>query len=188
MKPLDYSWVKTSSEMQAYCVYIGVGVSQEQVGKSYGIIPETHCLKNASSMWGIGQTSDGNDVMRLGELGDAVVAFENNGWTGIAESVVHAINAPLSVSIYRDVNSHSTFIYAKQGKIIRSFDPVIYNPEGAIPEEERFGFEPPRDDPNWGAHNEEFAFQLMEILTGIALSREWLLDELLPTYRHNSPA
>ena len=180
--PASYEWTSDDG-FGVYCLYIGVGAAPERVKAAFGIKPETEQLASASEMWKLPGLGDGgNDAVQIGQLGEAVVTYENNGWTGVDEAVIKAIGATISVSLFRNVNAQTQFVYAKDGVIIRSFDPVMYDPEGAIAEETALHFGPVSDSPYSGVGNEARAFQLMEILTGVRLERDWLLEERRPAY------
>jgi hypothetical protein len=157
-----------------YCLYVGVGTSIEKVEEAFHVLPATQTMATAKEMWSMGESSDGNDVVQVGRKAHAVIAYENNGWTGVDVSVIQHIAAPISVSLYRSVNAHTQFIYARNGTVVRVFDPVLYNPEGAIAEELALNF----------AHSSDASvFELLEVLTGIVIERAWLLEERRCAYR-----
>ena len=183
--PASYEWVSDDG-FDVYCIYIGVYAAPnlvKLVKAAFGIKPETEQLASASEMWKLPDLGDdGNDAVQIGQIGEAVIAYENNGWTGIDEAVIKEIAPTISVSLFRKGNAQTRFIYAKHGVILRSFDPVMYNPEGALAEETALNFRPVTDSPYSGAGNEARAFQLMEELTGVRLERDWLLKEKRPAY------
>jgi hypothetical protein len=171
-----YDWIK-DERFGSYCLYIGKGAVSATVLSAFGAVLETERRANATELWSFpGLGSDGNDVIQLGQIGDAVVVYEPNGWTSIDETVIKAIAAPVSVSLFRNVNAVMQFTYAKGGKIIRIFDPVLYRAEGFIEEERALGFA------ENGDNNDFKSFQLIESLTGIRLGGEWLLDQRRPSY------
>ena len=180
--PASYEWTNDDG-FDVYCLYIGVDASPDRVKAAFGIKPETEQLANAAEMWKLPGLGDGgNDAVQIGQLGEAVIAYENNGWTGVDVDVIKAIAVPVSISLFRNVNAQTQFVYAKDGVIIRRFDPVMYDPEGAITEESALHFSPVSGSPYSCAGNEARAFQLMEELTGVRLERDWLLEERRPAY------
>jgi hypothetical protein len=172
-----YGWTETDT-LDAYCVSIIVGKEISLVETAFGIEHDTLKLANSNEMWDIaGPDSGGNDVVQIGMLENAVITYENNGWTGIDRDLIKRIAAPIYVSMYRNVNAVMNFIYAKDGKIIREFDAVLYDPSQAIAEELELDFL------NSDSHKDALSFALAEKLTGIAVNSDWLLEERRATYR-----
>ena len=181
--PASYEWTREDEGFGVYCLYVGVGVGADSVMAAFGIVPDSEQLATAAQMLNFPGLGDGgNDCVQIGQIGDAIIAYEHNGWTGIDADVIKKIAAPISVSLYRNVNAVTQFVYAKHGEIIRTFDPVLYDPEGAIPEETALNFTPVSDSPYSGEGNEARAFQLMETLTGVRIERDWMLDLARPTF------
>lgn len=174
--PTPYDWIN-DERLGSYCLYIGKGAEVAAVLSGFGAVIETERLANATELWSFpGLGSDGNDVVQIGQIGNSVIVYEPNGWTGVDGAVIKEINAPGSASLFRNVNAVMQFTYARNGNIIRTFDPVLYGSEGALEEERTLGFLADRDD------NDLKSFQLIEKLTGVKLDGNWLLDERRPSY------
>jgi Family of unknown function (DUF6461) len=172
-----YQWVKTEA-LDAYCISIITGTELIAIETAFGIERNTLTQAKSSEMGAIaGPDSEGNDVVQIGELENAVITFENNGWTGIDHRVIKHIAAPIYVSMYRNVNAVMRFVFAKNGEIIREFDAVLYDPELAIAEELALDFS--------GDDKDALSFALAEKLTGIPIDGAWLLEGRRPTYRRS---
>jgi Family of unknown function (DUF6461) len=172
-----YEWTKTET-FDAYCVSIILGAEITSVESAFGIEPDTLTLAKANEMWDIAEPdSGGNDVVQIGMLENAIITYENNGWTGVDHDVIRRIAAPVYVSMYRNANAVMTFIYAKDGKIIRQFDAVLYDPSQAIAEELELNFL------DSDSNQDALSFALAEKLTGIAIEGTWLLEQQRATYR-----
>jgi hypothetical protein len=78
--------------------------------------------------------------------------------------------------VYSSVNADARFVHARGGIVIRVFDPLLYEPEGALAEEAGLPFGEP-------GRSRAAALALVERLTGVQLRRDWLLDIHHPTYR-----
>jgi hypothetical protein len=74
----------------------------------------------------------------------------------------------IAVNVFWNVNAVIRFSYARNGALVRDFDGLLYDsPDEPIPEEHGFA---------WGDDRpRESVLGVMERLTGIRLSREWLL-------------
>ena len=150
----------------------------DEVGKAYGIDPKTQTLATVDEMWALAPTQHGNDIVQLAPLANAVVAYEANGFTGIDEAVIAKISAPVSVSIFRNITAVMHFTLAKRGKIVRQFDPLMYDDGGLpLPEEAGMGFG--LDYPVASA------FALAQRLTAIEISKDWLLETRRPTFHRS---
>ena len=170
-----YNW---TDELEPFCITIAVGAELALVETAFKIIPETRKLTTAAEYSDFaGDMSEGNDVVQINTLSNSVVVIENNGWTGcdLDHSIIKSIGCPVFVSVFRNINSVMQFTYAKNGVLVRQFDPLLYDAEGAIPEEASY---------SWNLeHPIVSAFALAETLTGIEMTRAWLLDQAHPTYR-----
>ena len=174
-----YRWIDAEA-LDAFCLTIAVGAQLTAVESAFKIVPESRKLTTVAQYWDtFGKDSEGgNDAVQINTLGRSIIAFENNGWTGsddYGQKLYIKIGCPVYVSIFKNINSVMRFLYASNGALVRAFDPLLYEPEGAIPEEGAF---------MWGLdHPLRSSFALAEKLTGIEITRDWLLGQAHPTYR-----
>ncbi len=173
---LKYRWVDESQTMDAFCFCIAVGARRSAIDAAFKVVLASMRMTLAKDYFEFaGPESSGNDVVQIFEVNNAIVTFEGNGWTGDDEEVIKQIAAPMSVSIFRNVNAVSRCTLAQNGEVIRQFDPLLYDASGALPEETALQW---KSDHPLGA-----AFALAEMLTGVEITRSQLLDTLHPTYR-----
>jgi len=156
------------------------GVSPDEVIRRLGANPSAGTEMLHSDVW---ETQGQGYEFHLGVQVDVVDAWtvivEPNGWMltspGTAERV--SVGGEL-VSLYWNVNALMQFIAARDGTLIRRFDPLLYKQQSIgrpLPEEADLPFGHP-GDPR-GA-----AIQLAERLTGVRLTRDWLLNDRHPTW------
>lgn len=109
-------------------------------------------------------------AVEAGEIGGWTVVVELNGYQSTLPDFLEALSeAGEAVVIYQNVNALSSFQYAKDGTIVRAFDPLL--PEQGqlgepLPEEHGIAF--PGD--NGELHPMPAAFLLAERRTGIRLT------------------
>jgi hypothetical protein len=135
---------------------------------------------------------DGLDVesacypVQVGELDGWLVVVEPNGFLLADEGVLARLSrAGTAVSYFRNINAHSLFVLAREGRVVRSFDPVI-------PDEDESEGEPLAEehDLRFGDDDEDHmasAFTLLERLTGVRIEEEWLLERRRPTWLAPEP-
>ena len=121
--------------------------------------------------------------VQLLNLGDHVIAFEENGWNGSEHSIAKSLSANGGhlFSVYQDINAYGYLTEARDGQITASFESLY----PLVPEAENDEIRPP-----WALgpeiDREESSMQtccaLMEQQTGIRVPQE-LLTARLPTYR-----
>ena len=108
------------------------------------------------------------------QRGPWLVLVEPNGYLAQASEALAALSdADVALSVYWNVNALMRFGMYADGVLVRSFDPLLTDAgaEGKPLVEEaglRFGVE---------GDSEAAAMTLAERLTGVAIEREWLLDE-----------
>lgn len=112
-------------------------------------------------------------VAGAAQLGSWTVMVESNGFQATTPGTPERLTGGghQAAVIYRSVNADMQFIWARDGHIVRSFDPLLYEIPGlgdVLPEEEglRFGLGSPMGS----------SFALLEKLTGLSLTRELLED------------
>lgn len=104
--------------------------------------------------------------------GDWTLVVELNGFRATDSDLLQRLSeAGEAVVIYRNVNARMRFMYARGGKIVRDFDPLLDHSNVAIhrlPEEEGISF----PGENGELHSMPGAFLLAERITGIQLRAE----------------
>lgn len=105
------------------------------------------------------------------EHGDWVVSVESNGYLAAVDDVIRRLSERRrAIVLFENVNAVMRFAYARDGSLVRAFDPLLYDNvmiwEGErLPEEEGLVFaESPMP----------CAFALAERITGLQLKREFL--------------
>jgi hypothetical protein len=113
-------------------------------------------------------------AIEAGVIGDWTFVVESGGYQALryAEQLSQAGEA---VVIYQSINADASFRYARNGTVIRSFDPLLPDApqEGeALPEEEGIAFPGEGDE----LHPMPGSFLLAERLTGIRLTEADLTE------------
>ena len=178
-----YKWTE---ELEAFCLTLAVGAQRAEVERAFKIVPESRKLTTVAQYWEtFGQDSQGgNDTVQIDTISGSIVAFESNGWTGADHyelKTFSLIKCRVYVSIFRNINASTSFVLARDGQLVRQFDPLLYEADGAVVEENAYA---------WGLeHPIPSAFVLAEKLTGVSVTRDWLLGQAHPTYRtlHGNP-
>ena len=122
------------------------------------------------------------DLVQISSIGDAVVTYEPNGGTEFDEDLAVALSRRGRYAAYFwNVNAVMRFVFAVAGLIQRDFDPLLYDGdrERALPEELDLPF-PSGDTESLTPGQASLA--LIERLTGVEITMEWLLDTPHPTY------
>lgn len=117
----------------------------------------------------------GSVLAQTDTLGGWDVIVEPNGWAAsMPEALARISAAGTAVNVFWNVNAVMSFTLARQGLITRTFDPLLYDGDGALPEEEGLA---------WGVGSPRAAaLALLERITGVAVDRDWLLTRGRPTY------
>lgn len=170
----DYAWAEGRD---AFCVSLVEATSPKAVlrkmmvaGSATGLVSVAKARAWASSQIG----PDDGSVIEAGIVGGWVVTVEANGYQATLPAAVHRISVgSRAVVVFRSVHGHTRFLYAVDGVVIRSFDPLLYDDptpwDGPpLPEESGLDF--------GSGHPMASAFACAERLTGIRLTPE-LLDD-----------
>lgn len=177
-----YLWVNEEAAFDAHCVSVAVGAATQTVTEAFAVDPASR--RDATLAGQIALSTPypdgyGNDTIQIDELAGAVVCIEANGWAGIDEGRARRLSgAGQYVSAYRSVNADMQVVCARGGEIVRVFDPLLYDAEGALEEEAGLPFGHP-------GQPAPAAFALIERLTGVRLTREWVVDQPHPAYRRD---
>jgi hypothetical protein len=113
-------------------------------------------------------------AIEAGTIGDWTFILESGGYQA-AYFAAQLSEADEAVVIYQSVNADSSFQYARNGTVIRSFDPLLPHmpQEGEpLPEEAGIAFTGEDDEP----HPMRGSFLLAERLTGIRLTEADLTE------------
>lgn len=107
------------------------------------------------------------------QLGSWTVALEGNGYEATTPGTPERLAAGGHCAgvIYRSVNADMQMIWAHDGQVVRSFDPLLYDVPGVgdpLPEEEGLPF-------GVGSATAS-SFALLERLTGLSLTQQFLDD------------
>jgi hypothetical protein len=117
--------------------------------------------------------------IQVDELNDLTVIIEPNGWLLTTPEYAEAVSQGAeAVSVYWNVNAVMQFVLARDGRIVRRFDPLLYDQPGdgePLPEEPQLPFGDPE-------HCRVAAIELAERIAGVHLTRDWLLAQRHPTY------
>jgi hypothetical protein len=113
-------------------------------------------------------------AVQVGVLDGWAVLVEPNGYVCSQDAVlVRLATAGRAVTVFWNVNLDSRFGYARDGALLRVFDPVLGTSEVGppLPEESDTQDEQPI----------AAALALAEALTGVRVTERWLLGEARPT-------
>jgi hypothetical protein len=181
-----YAWLR-DSDLEAFCISVATRGDVDRLAAIFGADRSSETTATFFEAWhrSIDEDEDGgaNDVVQIGELDGCVVATEPNGWTGADEGVAaEASRGGRYVSFYRSVNADMRLVVAIDGVAVREFDPLLYEPDidpgEPLAEEGDLPFGDPDDC-------ETAAFVLIERLTGVRVTAEWLLNERRPAFRRS---
>ena len=182
-----YAWADDDEDLLASCLGVVTGpLTETDVIAVHHLDPRS-CVQLSVAGYEerdpLGEQSQGAQVWSEGE---AVVVRELRGGNGLIEPVVAALSRGGRYVAYAwNDDGDELFVYAVDGAVIRRFDPVDYDPEGAV--EEEAGLPWPAGDA-LGADavftSASAVLTLMERLTGVRFDdREALYEQPRPFYR-----
>lgn len=120
----------------------------------------------------------GSELLQADQVLDWAIFVEPWGWaTSLSEIVAGISTGGSAISVFWNVNAVMRVVVARDGAVVREFDPLIYD-DGGVPIPEEAGLLFGEVGPCRGA-----ALLLAERLTGVAVSRSWLLDRPRRTFR-----
>jgi hypothetical protein len=176
IEPDDYAWLEDDESYLAdgfALVLVESEADHTDVISRAGLTAREVPL--GTGVWDV-DPADG-EVTRLGRLGRWLTFLAPNGHL-LAAAAGPASQAGRVVAFYESINADMEFGVAVNGKMVRSFDPLLDEPgEGygePLPEEDGLPFGGV-DDPVVAA-----AFALMERITGTPITQEWLMAEDRP--------
>jgi hypothetical protein len=180
-----YAWLDESSlndDLMAGCVGVIPGGDPVWVRRCLGVETRPSCHATVREAWKLSESDFGNDLVQVSSIGDAVVIYEPNGWHGVDEELAVVLSQRgRYAAYYWNVNAVMRFVFAVDGHIQRDFDPLLYDAdrERALPEELDLPF-PSGDTESLIPGQASLA--LIERLTGVVITRDWLLATPHPTY------
>jgi Family of unknown function (DUF6461) len=111
----------------------------------------------------------GSVLVQVDALDDWTMLVEPNGWVASTpETLADLSLGGTAINVFWNVNAAMQFGLARDGALVRLFDPLLYeDSREALPEEREL---------EWGVgHPRASALALVERLTGIRIDRDWLL-------------
>lgn len=123
-------------------------------------------------------------VIEAGSVGGWAVTLEANGYTATLPDVVRRVSeGSRAIVVFRDIYAHADFLYAVDGVVVRSFDPLLYGASTPwdgppLPEESGLDF---------GNHPMASAFACADRLTGFRITTDVLHDMVDPVAVGHQP-
>lgn len=123
------------------------------------------------------RTYESAPVVQIDELGDGLMIYSPYGFRPFARIVALSPRG-VAAAFTTTVELDTSIRVAKNGKLIRDFDPFFYDRherKGALPEEKGLGF---------GSRQTPFApsWRLIDRLTSLHVEKDWLYNTSHPTY------
>lgn len=178
-----YQWVQQLDVVMTFAVIRGRSV--DEVVRTYGGDPTRSELMTTIEAEVAG-LDDGDDFyFQVFEHQGAVVALENNGWSGTVPEIARRASADEGhfFSVYWNANGMFRITEARGGKVTAYFEPT-------------FGAQPAEPDdvvPEWAQGPElqpgelrPTCLALVEQQTSVAFEEEWLVKKL-PAFRIPDP-
>jgi Family of unknown function (DUF6461) len=119
----------------------------------------------------------GSVLAQTDTLGDWSVLLEPMGWVASDPGVLARLSEGGSaVNVYWNVNGVMSFGLARDGVLVRQFDPLLYDDAAdALPEERDLPFGEP-------GRVVAASLALLTRMTGVRIDRTWLLERPRPTF------
>lgn len=178
----DYRWAQEDDGFDAYCVTIVRGAPIDDVIDAFGCDRSSRVDAPFAAQRGMSVPYPdgwGNDTIQIDMLDGAVVCLEDNGWGGTEDPRPARLSRNGSyAAVFRNVNAVMQVVAAEGGHVRRRCDPLLYDAEGAVAEEGDLPF----GDPELATLA---MWVLLERLTGLRLTRGWVLEQPHPTYRRD---
>ena len=168
------------SDLMAVTVTFVKGVSPAEVVRRLGRDPTSGENLLHEDVWELpGAGAELQLAVQVDEIDGVTVIIEPNGWLLTTPEYAEAVSGGAeAVSVYWNVNAVMQFLLARDGRIVRRFDPLLYDQPGEgqpLPEESQLPF----GDPELCR---DAAIELAERTAGVHLTREWLLTQRHPTW------
>jgi hypothetical protein len=118
----------------------------------------------------------GSVLVQTDSIDGWAALIEPNGWAAsMPEAVIRLAARGEAVNVFWNVNAVMSFSLARDGALVRTFDPLLYDDsDGPLPDE--MGLP-------WGVGRPRAsAFALMERLTHVRMTEAWLLERPRETF------
>jgi hypothetical protein len=172
MADSEFAWV---DQVPAVCLTFVEGLTPAAVEAALGA--DSAASRQATFQ----DAADAHDfaaekfTVQLGEADGWTVVVEPNGYLCSQDEVLSKLAAKgRAVMVFWNVNMDSRFGYAREGKLVRVFDPVLGASEmgSALPEEAGL---PIAEQPI------QAVLMLAKALTGVSIDGRWMLEQPRPT-------
>ncbi|MEV6717268.1 DUF6461 domain-containing protein [Lentzea sp. NPDC051208] len=178
-----YQWVQQLDVVMTFAVIRGRGA--DEVVRIYGGDPEQRQLMTTVEAEDAG-LDDGDDFyFQVFGHQDAVVALENNGWSGTVPEIARRASAGVGhfFSVHWNANGMFRITEARSGKVTAYFEPTLGTelaaPDDVIPAwAQGLGLQP--------GELRAACLALVEQQTEVAFEEEWLVKKL-PAFRIPDP-
>lgn len=168
------------TDLMALTVTFVRGVSPDAVVRRLGADPSAGVEMLHHEVW---EAQGSGAEFQLGVQVDQVdgwtVVVEPNGWLLTAQGTAESVSAGGElVSVFWNVNALTQFIVARDTVVVRRFDPLLYDQPSIgepLPEEAGLPFGQPGE-------SRAAAVELAEQLTGVRLTKGWLLNQPHPSW------
>ena len=160
----EYRWLQNDPRLDAFCVTAVADGGRDRVLAAFGADPATETSTTFRESF---NDFPSTSYILVGEVPGGILVAEHNGWRGTLEDVVTVVSrGTTAASFYRNVNAVMAFFHAVEGEVRSMFDPLLEGvPDELSEQAEGLDFE---------TATEASAFALLERLTGIRFSQEWL--------------
>ncbi|MEI6666485.1 MAG: DUF6461 domain-containing protein [Chloroflexota bacterium] len=164
-----------AAEIPALCLTFLEGMSPAEVESQLCGDPTTRHTATFAEAADAQDYAAERFALQFGEVDGWTVIVEPNGYVCSQDAVLEALsaNGPAAM-VFWNVNMDSRFGYARNGALVRVFDPVLGTGEVGDPLPEEAGL-PAATEPI------PAALMLAEALTGVTVDGPWVLDRERPT-------
>jgi hypothetical protein len=143
--------------------------------------PDRTLLEAVEAAFQLDDFAWGSEISLIDRLGGWTVAIQPNGWgASMPDEVARLSVGGEAASVYWNVNAVMSASFARDGTLLRAFDPLLYDSAEALAEE--------RGLPFGVANARPSALAFLARITGVVIEQEWLLTPRRPTYRVRIPA
>lgn len=164
----DLSWL---DETDAVCLTVARGLDQTAFCQTLLEVASEPLASRAEALaWVSAGTLNDRSWLAVGEVDGCVFAWEANGWLGSDPGMTERLSVRGDcASVFWNVNMDSSFAYARNGALVRHFDPVLSSDAGGAGTlAEEVGLD-------WAAEPIRSALRLQSRLMACRLaSPEWL--------------
>jgi hypothetical protein len=144
------------------------------------LLPDRTVLEAVDAAFQLDDFAWGSEITLIDRLADWTVAIQPVGYgTSLPEEVARLSAGGEAASVYWNVNAVMSASFARDGTLLRTFDPLLYDAAGALHEE--YGL------PFGVAHARAAALAFMARITGVVIEHDWLLAPRRATYRVHIP-